>query len=97
MSKKLKVEDIRKLAKLAQLELSDDEVERFASEMGDIVEYFEQLKKINVDGLKPTLHVSGLANIMRADTAQEHEIDPKELVAAAPRSHNGYIQVGRMI
>ena len=64
---KLTREDVLKLARLARLDLSDEEVEEYQRELSAILQYVEQLSEVDVDGLKPTNQVTGLINVMRPD------------------------------
>jgi len=86
-----------KLAKLSRLHLSEEEIERFQTELGDILQYVKRLEKVDVKGLDPTYQVTGLHNVMREDVVVKQQATPEELIKSAPRSKDGYIQVGRMI
>jgi aspartyl-tRNA(Asn)/glutamyl-tRNA(Gln) amidotransferase subunit C len=97
MSKKLSEEQIVALARLAKLSLSDAEIARYQQELNAILDYVELLSKEDTAGLTPTHQVSGLQNVMREDVVRPMQAKPEELLALAPRSKDGYIQVGRMI
>lgn len=90
-------DDVLKLAKLARLQLSDDEVEQFASEMSAILEYVEQLGTVDVSGLEPTSQVTGLTNVMRKDEVKNYGALPKDLLKNVPALEGKYIKVKRMI
>lgn len=94
---KLSRDDVLKLARLARLDLSDDEVELFRSQLSDILQYVEQLKKVDVSGLGPTTQVTGLKNVMREDEVIDYGVSPEELLRLAPKSQNGHIKAKRMI
>lgn len=94
---KLSRDDVLKLARLARLDLSDEEVELFRSQLSDILQYVEQLKKVDVSGLEPTTHVTGLKNVMREDEVIDYGVSPEELLRLAPKSQDGHIKVKRMI
>ena len=97
MSSKLTAEQIVALARLAKLQLSDEEVEQFRSELGEILTYVEQLSTVDTTGLEPTYQVTGTHNQMRADIVESQVATPEALLKLAPRSKDGYIKVGRMI
>ena len=97
MAKKLGSEEIVALARLAKLHLSDDEVDKYRDELGAILEYVEQLASVDTGGLEPTSQVTGLFNQMREDTVEVQQATPEALIRLAPKSKDGYIQVGRMI
>jgi len=94
---KLSRDDVLKLAKLAGLSLSDDEVDRYTDELSEILNYVEQLQSVNVDGLTPTHQVTGLTNVMRADVIKDYGYEPKELLKNVPRVQDDQIRVKRMI
>lgn len=94
---KLTREDVLKLAQLARLQLTDDEVEEFASEFSEILAYVEQLQGVNTEGLKPTHQVSGNVNVMRDDAVVEYGYDPKDLLKNVPAIEDDHIKVKRMV
>jgi len=94
---KLSSEDVLKLANLAKLELSKDEVELFRSELSDILGYVEQLQKVNTKGLKPTYQVTGLASITRPDEVIDYGYTQQDLLKNVPTSQNGHIKVKRVL
>jgi aspartyl-tRNA(Asn)/glutamyl-tRNA(Gln) amidotransferase subunit C len=60
-------EQVLHVAKLARLELSDDEVERMASELSGILEHVDRIAALDLDQVEPTSHVVRLENVLRAD------------------------------
>jgi aspartyl-tRNA(Asn)/glutamyl-tRNA(Gln) amidotransferase subunit C len=94
---KLTRDDVLNLAQLARIALSDEEVEEFSAELSEILQYVEQMGKIDVDGLAPTHQVSGNVNVMREDTVKEYGYEPKELLANVPAIENDQIKVNRMV
>lgn len=89
--------DVLKLARLARLRLSEDEVKTFQKEISDILGYVEILKDADVSGLKPTYQVTGLENVARADEIIDYGASPEALLKNAPKKHGKYIKVKRMI
>lgn len=94
---KLTREDVLKLARLARLDLSDDEVAEFAGELSEILQYVEQLQAVDVTGLKPTNQVTGLTNVMRDDVVKNYGYKPAELLKNVPAVQDGQIKVKRMV
>ena len=90
-------EDVLKLARLARLDLTDEEVEAFRKEMSAILEYVAQLNDADVEGLEPTTQVTGLKNVMRKDSVIDYGISPADLLRLAPKTQDGQIKVNRMI
>ena len=94
---KLSRDDILKLAHLARLELSEDEIEEYASELSEILQYVEMLSAVDVDKLKPTHQVSGLTNVTRQDETIDYGYDPSDLLENLPAKQDNQIKVKRMI
>jgi aspartyl-tRNA(Asn)/glutamyl-tRNA(Gln) amidotransferase subunit C len=90
-------EDVLKLARLARLDLSDEEVEAFRKEMSAILEYVALLNNADIAGLEPTTQVTGLKNVMRADEVVDYGVSPEDLLRLAPKTQDGQIKVNRMI
>lgn len=94
---KLTREDVLRLARLARLELSDDEVEQFTAEIGSILQYVEQLQTVDLEGVEPTYQVTGLTNVMREDVVKDYGTTPEKLLKNAPATKDGHIKVKRII
>lgn len=94
---KLTREDVLKLARLARLDLTDEEVEEFRGELSAILEYVEQLQNVEVDGLKPTNQVTGLTNITRSDEVKDYGYQAADLLKNVPAVKDNQIKVKRMI
>lgn len=89
-------DDILKLARLSKLELTEDQLERFRSELQEIVGYVEKLQAVDVTGLQPTNQVTGLTNVTRPDEVVEYA-DRAELLKNLPAQEDGHIKVKRMV
>jgi aspartyl-tRNA(Asn)/glutamyl-tRNA(Gln) amidotransferase subunit C len=94
---KLTREDVLKLARLARIGLTDDEVGEFAGEFTAILQYVEQLSSVDVTGLEPTSQVTGLTNVTRPDEVKNYGYDTQDLRANVPAMLDGQIKVKRMI
>jgi len=69
------------VAKLARLELTDDEVERMAEQLSGILEHIEKIGELDLEGVPPTSHVVEVTNALRADEPRPSW--PREQVLAA--------------
>ena len=94
---KISKEEILKLANLAQLKLSSEEINEFSEEISSILDYVSHLDKIDVEVLEPTYQVSGLKNVTRSDEKIDYDIDKNQLMSNLPDSQDGQIKVKRMI
>jgi aspartyl-tRNA(Asn)/glutamyl-tRNA(Gln) amidotransferase subunit C len=94
---KLTPGDVLKLAQLARLSISDEEVEEFVHEFEEILTYVEQLQSVDTDGLEPTNQVSGNVNVMREDAVIDYGYEPRELLKNLPNTEGDQIKVRRMV
>jgi aspartyl-tRNA(Asn)/glutamyl-tRNA(Gln) amidotransferase subunit C len=90
-------QDILKLAKLARIQVTEEELQKYATELTAILQYVEQLGKVDTKGLKPTYQVTGLTDVMRPDELHDYGVTAKELLKNAPATEAGQIKVKRMI
>jgi len=94
---KLSRDDVLKLATLARISLTGDEVEEFSEELSAILQYVEQLQGVDVSGLEPTNQVTGLTNVMREDVVKDYGYAPADLLKNVPKTQDNQIKVKRMI
>ncbi len=94
---KLTPQDILKLARLAKLQLTEEELAQFANELTAITEYIEQLSSVDTNGLKPTSQVTGLTSVMRKDEVINYGPTPDDLLKNAPATENHHIKVKRVL
>ena len=60
-------EQVLHVARLARLRLSEEEVERMASELSSILDHIEKISELDLDDVEPTSHVVEVENVLRAD------------------------------
>lgn len=94
---KLSRDAVLKLAHLSRLKLSDEEVERFRAELSEILEYVEQLDKVDTEGLEPTYQTTGLTTVTRKDEEIDYQAKPKDLLKQAPAVKDGQFKVKRVL
>jgi len=94
---KLTREDVLKLARLARISLTDEEVDHYTGDLSAILGYVEQLSAVDVEGLAPTNQVTGLTNVMREDDVRDYGYTPADLLKIVPNVQADHIKVKRMI
>jgi len=94
---KITRDDVLKLARLSQIKLGDEEVDRFVVELGEIVGYVEQINSVDTAGLEPTDQVTGLKNVMRPDEIVDYGETTEELLKNAPDREKNQIKVKRVL
>ena len=94
---KLSRDDVLKLAQLARLDLTEAELDEYAVELTEILQYVEQLSSVDVKGLKPTNQVTGLTNVTREDEIRDYGYKTKDLLENLPEVKDDQIKVKRML
>ncbi len=85
-------DEVRHIARLARVALSDEEVERLREELSGILEQFTILDEIDTEDVPPTAQTFEMTNVERDDvTAPSH--DREQVLANAPRREDGYFRV----
>ncbi|MBU0459088.1 Asp-tRNA(Asn)/Glu-tRNA(Gln) amidotransferase subunit GatC [Patescibacteria group bacterium] len=77
-------DEVRHIAKLARLNLSDKEVEKFAPQLSAIIDYIGQLSEVDTKNIEPTAQVTGLTNSFREDKVTEQLTNPDALLETSP-------------
>lgn len=91
-------DEVKKIAKLANLKLPDNEVELFADQFTKTIEVVNHLNEINTDSVKATYQINGLSNVTRADEVDEKSVLSQETaLREAKKTHNGFFVVERLI
>lgn len=87
--------EVEHVAKLARLELSEEEKEKYTEQFSSILDYFNQLKEVNTEGVEPMVHVLPVRNVMREDKA-EISSNKEEILKNAPVEENGFFKVPKI-
>ncbi len=89
------IKEVEHVAKLARLELTEEEKVKFSKQLGDILEYAQQMNEIDTEGVEPMSHAIPIVNVMREDKVV-HEFSREELMANAPLKENGFFRVPKI-
>ncbi|HEY9854829.1 MAG TPA: Asp-tRNA(Asn)/Glu-tRNA(Gln) amidotransferase subunit GatC [Stenomitos sp.] len=87
---------VRHVAKLARLELTEQEEAQLTEQLGSILGYVEQLGEVDTTGVEPTAHALPLANVLRPDTPHA-SLSQAEVLQNAPAAENGMFRVPRIL
>ena len=90
-------DDILKIARLARLRLTEEDIDKYGKELDSILNYVEQLQQIDTNSVKPTVQVTGLVNVMRDDTIIDYGVTNEELLSNAPAKEAGGFKVRRVL
>lgn len=93
---KITHDEVRYVADLARLDLDEAAVERFAGQIGDILQYIDKLNEVDTQGVDSTSHAIFLTNAFREDERLE-PLDTDRALANAPEKENGCFVVPKII
>lgn len=90
-------DEVRHVAKLARLKLTDAEVDKFTGQLGSVFEHLDKLKEVDTEGVAETNQVNGLKNIMRPDRVKDC-LDREDFLKTSERDNErGMIKVRKSI
>ena len=88
--------DIAKVANLARLALTDEELEAFGAQLGDILEHAERVQALPTEGVPPTSHPLPMVNAFRDDEVGDC-LDPESFLSEAPDVAEGQFRVPKIL
>lgn len=88
--------DIRYVAELARLRLTEAEQEKLGRQLDQILEHIEQLKQVDVSGVEPTAHAFPLVNVTREDETRP-SMPHEDALRNAPNKANGLFMVPKIV
>jgi aspartyl-tRNA(Asn)/glutamyl-tRNA(Gln) amidotransferase subunit C len=89
-------EQVRKVAHLARLALTEEEETQFATQLSSILDYFQQLSELNTENVPPTTRAIDMSNITRADVLEPYP-DRDALLQEAPEQEGDYFRVPKIL
>ena len=93
---KLTPDEVRHVAALARLGLSEQEVIRMGDQLSSILEHIAVLERVDTSTILPTAQVTKLANVMRDDDVTE-SLPRAAILANAPRQRDGFFEVDAIL
>ena len=88
--------DIERVASLARIALTDDELAAYAEQLEHILEHAERVQALPTEGVEPTSHPLPMVNAFRPDVVTG-SLDRDEALAAAPDAEDGYFRVPKIL
>jgi aspartyl-tRNA(Asn)/glutamyl-tRNA(Gln) amidotransferase subunit C len=89
-------DEVRKIAELAKLELTDEEVALYAGQLSDILQYFRRLQELDTSHIAPTASVLPLTNVFRPDVPGT-ALTPEQVVANTADSLDNQFRVSKIL
>ena len=96
MAKKIDEKQVRQVAKLARLELTDDQVALFSTQLSAILEYIEKLDELDTESVEPLAHCLPIHNVFRDDIVK-NSLGAERTLANAPQQHDEYFKVPKIL
>jgi len=90
---KISKTEVKHIANLAKIELTEAEIAKYGAELSAILDYIDELKKLDIAGVEEIGQITGLTNQLAEDKIEGCAISQKELLANAPAIENGQIKV----
>lgn len=81
---KLTTEEVKHIAKLARLGLTDEEIEKFSTQLSDILNHAKMLDEVNTDNVEPIAQITGLKNVLFEDSEKNCKFTD-ELLKQSPQ------------
>lgn len=85
-------EEVKKISKLARIELSEAEIEKFQRDLTEVLEYVSELSKVDTTGVVEIAQVTGLENVLREDRARDSELRDA-IIKNFPESKDGFLKI----
>lgn len=89
----MKSEELKKLAELARLALSDEELASFGTDLSAILDFVSELNELNTDDVPITHQITGLRNVLREDAITRDHTFKKKLLESAPKTDGDFVSV----
>lgn len=93
---KISKEEVEYVARLARLDLTEEEKETFTGQLSSILEYVGKLNELDTSNVEPTAHVLDISNVMRPDEPGE-SLTQEQALANAPEKAAGHYKVPKII
>lgn len=91
---KLTRDQVKKVAKLANLPLSIDEVEKYSEQLSAILDYIDQLDRVDTSGVEATFNVTGLSNVLSGDEVKPGLTQDQALANAQSKKNGFFVTKG---
>jgi aspartyl-tRNA(Asn)/glutamyl-tRNA(Gln) amidotransferase subunit C len=93
---KITKDEVMHVANLARLDMDEASIDKFAGQIGTILEYVDVLNRVDTQGVTPTSHAISLTNVFREDREQK-TLERDKALANAPQKEDGNFVVPKVI
>lgn len=88
----LSKKEVEHIAGLARIGLDEKEIEKYAKDLSSILDWIEQLKEVDIEGVEPMAHITGIENVTRNDKVADFE-NKKAIIRLFPEEKDNYDKV----
>jgi aspartyl-tRNA(Asn)/glutamyl-tRNA(Gln) amidotransferase subunit C len=96
MSEKIDEAQVRKVAKLSRLDLTDTEIKEFTGQLEAILEYVDKMNQLDTEGVEPLAHCLPISNCLREDTVTD-SLGADAILANAPQRDGNFFKVPKIL
>ena len=96
MESRITTDDVAKVARLARLRLTDDELDRFTHQLSDILDHAADIEALELDDVEPMARPVPLSNVLRSDEPND-PLDRDAVLAAAPSTEDSQFRVSPVL
>jgi len=96
VEKKIDQAQVRKVAKLSRLELTEAEVEEFTGQLSAILDYMEKMNELDTDNVEPLAHCLPISNVFRDDCVKE-SLGTEKTLSNAPQRDGQFFKVPKIL
>ncbi len=90
-------QQVEHMAKLARIELTENEKKKFQKELSSILDYVKQLNKVNTSKIERIAQITGLKDVMRSDVVVKRQDARNKLLKQAPQRKQDYFKVPKIL
>ncbi len=93
---KINAEDVRKVAELARLDLPEEKIDTYTTQLEKILGYIDQLEKVDTSGIEPTTRAVEVVNVTREDSCEQTQVRD-QLLDQAPHRDGDFYRVPKIL
>ncbi|CAN5319413.1 Asp-tRNA(Asn)/Glu-tRNA(Gln) amidotransferase subunit GatC [soil metagenome] len=95
---KLTLDDTKHVAKLAKLDLTEDEINKFTPQLSKVLDYISELDEVDTKNTEPTAQTTGLTNVLREDEINPlYTLTQEEALSGTENTKNGFFVVPQIL
>ncbi len=96
MPSRLSLDEVRHVAKLARLRLSDEQLEQYRGQLSSVLDHIARISELDVEGVEPMAHPSDLVNRLDDDEPAE-SLSQQQILRIAPATEGQYLAVPKVL